>query len=368
MTVTEKTTIPREVDPDRLDALIGQLVADVGATISAGLVVIGDQLGLYRAMADGTPVTASDLSARTGTDVRYVTPWLANQAAGGYVEYDPSSGRFSLTPEQAAALADPDGPAFFAGASQLALGTLRDVPAIVDRFRSGEGFGWHEHDPDLFVGTERFFRPGYLANLVGSWLPALDGVVPKLEAGAEVWDVGCGHGASVILMAQAFPRSTFLGLDYHEASVTVARRRAEAAGVSDRVRFEVADATALPAGSADLIAMFDCLHDMGDPVGAVRAARGSLAEDGTLMVVEPMAGDRIEDNLNVLGRVFYGASTLICTPGSLDQPGARALGTQAGPAVLTGVLHDAGFGHVRVATTTPVNLVLEARPTRRQQS
>jgi SAM-dependent methyltransferase len=352
----------RDVDPERLEAFIGQLVTDIGATISSGLVMIGDQLGLYSAMADGHPVTADELAERTRTSPRYIAPWLANQAAGGYVEYDPATGRFSMSPEQAAALADSEGPAFFAGAAQLALGTLRDVRAIEERFRTGEGFGWHQHDPDLFVGTERFFRPGYVASLVASWLPALTGVVPKLEQGAEVWDIGCGHGASVILMAQAFPRSTFVGFDYHEASVTVARRRADAAGVSDRVRFEVADATALPAGSADVIAMFDCLHDMGDPVTAARSALGSLAEDGTLMVVEPMAGDAIEDNLNIVGRVFYGASTLICTPGSLDQPGARAIGTQAGPAVLTDVLHEAGFSRVRVATTTPVNLVLEARP------
>ena len=351
----------REVDPERLEAFVGQLITDVGATLSSALVVIGDQLGLYRAMADGVPVSADELAERTGTSARYVAPWLANQAAGGYVEYDPATGLFSLTPEQALALADEDGPAFFAGASQLALGTVRDAHTIQERFRTGQGFGWHEHDTDLFDGTERFFRPGYVAHLVTSWLPALTGVVPALEQGAEVWDVGCGHGASLILMAQAFPRSTFVGFDYHEASITVARRRAEAAGLSDRVRFEVADATALPAGSADLIAMFDCLHDMGDPVAAARSALGSLAEGGTLMVVEPRAGDALEDNLHVVGRVFYAASTLICTPGSLDQPGARALGTQAGPAVLTDVLREAGFGHVRVATTTPVNLVLEAR-------
>jgi SAM-dependent methyltransferase len=364
--MTTTTIAPREVDQDRLDAFVGQLITDVGATISAGLVVLGDRLGLYRALADGTPITAETLAERTGTSPTYVRPWLANQAAGGYVVHHPGSegadDTWSMTPEQAFTLADESSPAFFAGSMQLAIGILHDVPAIEERFRSGAGFGWHEHDPDLFEGTERFFRPGYVANLVGSWLPALDGVVPKLERGGHVIDVGCGHGAATILMAQAFPASTFLGVDYHEASIAVARRRASAAGVADRVSFEVADAGSLPSGSADLVAMFDCLHDMGDPESAARAALGVLKDDGTLMVVEPMAGDRTEDNLNVVGRVFYGASTLVCTPGSLAQPGQRALGTQAGPAVLTSVLRDAGFGRVRVATTTPVNLVLEARP------
>jgi SAM-dependent methyltransferase len=242
------------------------------------------------------------------------------------------------------------------------LGALHAVPEIEERFRTGRGFGWHEHHGDLFLGTERFFRPGYVANLVPTWLPALDGVVPKLRAGADVVDVGCGHGASTILMAQAFEQSSFVGIDYHQASVEVARVRAEEAGVSDRVRFEVVDAADLPAGQADLVTTFDCLHDMGDPDGAARAVRRALSDDGTFMVVEPMAGDRIEDNLNPVGRIFYGASTLICTPSSLAQPGQRALGTQAGPAVLSSLLRDAGFGRVRVATTTPVNLILEARP------
>ncbi len=360
--MTTTADAPRtEVDPARLDEVIGRLVGDVGATISAGLVVLGDRLGLYRALADGRPVTPEGLAERTGTSVAYLRPWLANQAAGGYVEYDADTGTWSMTPEQAAALADPDSPAFFAGAMQLALGVLRDVPALEERFRTGAGFGWHEHDPGLFEGTERFFRPGYVGNLVDSWLPSLEGVVAKLERGAHVVDVGCGHGASTILMAQAFPQSTFLGADYHEASILVARRRAVAAGVDDRVTFEVADSGTLPEGGADLITMFDCLHDMGDPVAAAREALATLAPDGTLMVVEPMAGDRVEDNLHPVGRVFYAASTLVCTPGSLAQPGARALGAQAGPAALTGVLRDAGFGQVRVATTTPVNLVLEAR-------
>lgn len=358
------TTTTPTLDPERLDAFIGQLVTDVGATLNAGLVMIGDRLGLYRAMADGRPVTAEELGERTGTSPTYLRPWLANQAAGGYVEHRAADGTdtFALNPEQVATLADETSPAFFAGSMQLALAMLRDVPTLQERFTSGTGFGWHEHDPDLFEGTERFFRPGYVANLVSSWLPALDGVVPKLEQGGHVVDVGCGHGASTILMAQAYPASTFVGVDYHEASIVVARRRAEEAGVSDRVTFEVADASELPAGTADLVAMFDCLHDMGDPEAAARAALGVLKDDGTLMVVEPMAGDSVAENLHVVGRLFYGASVLVCTPSSLAQPGQRALGTQAGPAVLSGVLHDAGFGRVRVATSTPVNLILEARP------
>jgi SAM-dependent methyltransferase len=350
------------VDQEVLGEFLGRAIGDLGAAISAGLVVLGDRLGLYRAMADGRPVTVGELADRTGTAVAYLRPWLANQAAGGYVQYDPASDTWSMTAEQAYALAVEDGTAFFPGSLQLALGVLRDLPALEDRFRSGAGFGWHEHDGDLFEGTERFFRPGYAGNLVQSWLPALDGVVAKLTAGASVADVGCGRGASTLLMAEAFPATQFLGTDYHEASVVVARRHAAEAGVADRVQFRTADATEPLAEAHDLITMFDCLHDMGDPAAAAAAARRSLTGDGTLMVVEPMAGDRLEDNLNPLGRVFYGASTLVCTPCSLAQPGAMALGPQAGPARLTAVLHEAGFTRVRLATTSPVNLVLEARP------
>jgi SAM-dependent methyltransferase len=350
------------VDEDRLGAFLGQAIGDVGATISAGLVVLGDRLGLYRAMADGTPVTAEELATRTGTAVEYLRPWLANQAAGGYVEYDPATATWWLTPEKAYALAVEDGTAFLPGSMQLALGVLRDLPAIEECFRTGAGLGWHEHDPDLYVGTERFFRPGYVGNLVSSWLPALDGVTDRLAAGIEVADVGCGHGASTILMAQAFGASRFTGLDYHEASVLAARRAAAKAGVDDRVTVETADATELEPGRYGLVTMFDCLHDMGDPVAVARAVRAALVDGGTLMLVEPMAGDRLEDNLHPLGRVFYGASTLVCTPASLAQPGALALGPQAGPARLTALLREAGFRSVRVATSTPVNLIIEARP------
>jgi 2-polyprenyl-3-methyl-5-hydroxy-6-metoxy-1,4-benzoquinol methylase len=349
------------VDQAVLDEFLGRAIGDLGATISAALVVIGDRLGLYRAMADGAAVTAEELASRTATAPAYIRPWLANQAAGGYVGYDPASGTYSMTPEQACALAGEDGPAFFPPSMQLALGALRDMPAIEERFRTGAGFGWHEHNADLFDGTERFFRPGYVANLIPAWLPALDGVVAKLTSGAAVADVGCGHGVTTILMAQAFPASTFLGTDYHEGSVRVARRRAEAAGVADRVQFEAMDASELKPGPYDLITMFDCLHDMGDPDTAAQTARRALRPDGTLMVVEPAAGDNVEDNLHALGRVFYGASTLICTPCSLAQPGGKALGAQAGPARLTSLLTSAGFGQVRLAAQSPINLVLEAR-------
>src|SRR3954454_24225157 len=350
------------IDEARLEEFMGRFVQDLGAGATAPLVLIGDKLGLYKAMADGTPVTPAELAARTGCRERYVREWLSQQAASGYVEYEPAQGSFRLPPEQALALADDDSPVFIPGAFQLLAAMVKDEPHITERFRSGEGMGWHEHDHDLFEGTERFFRPGYLANLVDVWLPSLEGVVETLQAGAHVADIGCGHGASTILMAQAFPASTFVGSDYHEASVEAARRAAERAGVADRVSFEVATAKDFGGGPFGLVCVFDALHDMGDPVGAARHVRSQLADDGTWLVVEPFAGDSLEENLTPVGRVYYAGSTMLCTPASLSQEVGLALGAQAGQARLTEVLDAAGFTRVRRAAETPFNLVLEARP------
>jgi len=350
------------IDEAKLEEFMGRFVQDMGAAATAPLVVIGDKLGLYKAMADGEPVTPAELAERTGCRERYLREWLCQQAASGYVEYDPADGCFRLAPEQALALAHDDSPAFIPGAFQLIAAIVKDEPHITERFRSGDGFGWHEHDHDLFEGTERFFRPGYLANLTESWLPSLDGVVAKLEAGARVADIGCGHGASTILMAQAYPASTFVGTDYHEGSIEAARRAAERAGVADRITFEVSSAKELAGGPYDLVCVFDALHDMGDPVGAARQVRSRLADDGTWMVVEPFAGDAIEDNLNPVGRVFYAGSTMLCTPASLSQEVGLALGAQAGEQRLAEVLHEGGFTRVRRSAETPFNLVLEVRP------
>jgi 2-polyprenyl-3-methyl-5-hydroxy-6-metoxy-1,4-benzoquinol methylase len=349
------------IDEAKLEQFMGQFVGDLGAAITAPLVLIGDKLGLYKAMADSEPVTSEQLAERTGCRERYIREWLCQQAASGYVEYDAGEGTFRLPPEQAMALADEDSPAFIPGAFQLVAATIKDEPEITERFRSGEGFGWHEHHQDLYAGTERFFRPGYLASLVGAWLPALDGVVEKLTTGARVADIGCGHGASTILMAQAFPASEFVGSDYHEGSIVAARKAAERSGVADRVSFEVASAKDFGGGPFDLVCVFDALHDMGDPEGAARHVREQLAPDGTWMVVEPFAGDAIEENLNPVGRIFYGGSTMLCTPASLSQEVGLALGAQAGEQRLTEVLNGGGFGRVRRAAETPFNIVLEAR-------
>jgi SAM-dependent methyltransferase len=349
------------IDQAKLDEFMGRFVGDLGAAISAALVVIGDRLGLYKAMADGSPVSADELAARTGTDARYVREWLSNQAAGGYVDYDASTGTFSLSPEQSLALAQEGSPAFVPGAFLVATALVKDSARIEQAFASGEGVGWHEHHHDLFTGTERFFRPGYAANLVSAWIPALEGVEAKLEAGALVADVGCGHGASTIILAQAFPRSEFVGFDYHQGSIEHARRAASEAGLDERVSFEVVTAKEYPGDGYDLVAMFDCLHDMGDPVGAAEHVRSTLHPDGTWMIGEPNAGDRLEDNLNPVGRVFYGASTLVCTPASRDQEVGLALGAQAGEARLRDVVLAGGFTRVRRAAETPFNLVLEAR-------
>ena len=355
-------TATTTVDEARLDAFMGQFVQDCGGAALVPMVIIGDKLGLYKAMAGGEPVTPAELAERTGCRERYIREWLSQQAASEYVEYDPKARTFRLPPEQELALAHDDSPAFIPGAFQLLSAMIRDEPHITERFRSGEGLGWHEHHHDLFEGTERFFRPGYLANLVDAWLPALDGVVEKLQNGGRVADIGCGHGASTILMAQAFPGSSFVGSDYHRESIDTARERAREAGVTDRIRFEAADATAVDGEGYDLITMFDCLHDMGDPVGAAHHVREVIADDGTWMIVEPAAGDNVEDNLNPVGRVYYGFSTLLCTPASLSQEVGRALGTQAGPARIRDVVNTAGFSRFRLAAQTPFNNVYEVRP------
>jgi SAM-dependent methyltransferase len=349
------------VNEEKLNQLLGKFVADFGAAFHAGLVVIGESLGLYKALA-GEALTPAELAGRTGTDERYVREWLNSQAAGEYVQYDPPTGRYSLSEEQAFALADEKSPAYLPGAFLLAVSALRAVPQITEKFRTGEGFGWHEHDRGLFRGTELFFRPGYAANLTGSWIPALDGVEAKLKAGAKVADVGCGLGASTILMAQTYPASTFVGYDYHGGSIELARQRAEEAGVTDRVKFEVARAKDYPGGGYDFVAFFDCLHDMGDPVGAAAHVRETLSPDGTWMVVEPFAGDKVEDNLNPVGRIYYSASTLLCTPASKSQEVGLALGAQAGEARLREVVTGGGFSQFRRAAETPFNIVYEAKP------
>lgn len=350
-----------QLDTDALMAFVLRAVEEAGATLNAGLVVMGDQLGYYRDLAAHGPTTPAELATRTGTGEPYAREWLNAQAAGAYVTYDPDSGRYTLPPEQAVALTVEDSPAFLPGLFQIALGTVHDTGQIMEAARADTGFGWHEHGADVHVGCERFFRPGYHANLVEAWLPALDGMVDRLTRGATVADVGCGHGASTVLMAQAFPGSTFVGYDYHEGSVATARERAEAAGVGDRVRFEVASAQDFPGTGYDLVTMFDALHDMGDPVGAAAHVHGALADDGTWMIVEPMAGDRVEDNLNPVGRAYYGFSTLLCTPTSLAQDVGLALGTQAGPARIRDVVTAGGLTRFREVARTPFNLVFEAR-------
>ncbi len=349
------------IDQQKLDAFLGKFVGDLGATMHAATIVVGDQLGLYKALAE-SPMTADALARRTGTDARYILEWLSAQAASGYVQYDANSRDFSLSEEQALALAVEGSPAFIPGAFQVAAAQFKAIPKIIDAFKSGKGLGWHEHDAALFHGTERFFRPGYAANLVASWIPALDGVADKLKAGARVADVGCGHGASTVIMAQAYPKSTFTGFDYHEPSITRAREAAKHAGVDDRVKFEVAMAQGFPGSGYDFVTVFDCLHDMGDPVGASAHVRKSLAADGTWMIVEPFAHDHLEDNLNPVGRIFYSASTFICTPASRSQDKAMCLGAQAGEARRREVVTQGGFKRFRRATETPFNLVYEAKP------
>lgn len=355
-------SITPAIDENKLEALMGRIVADLGAAWSAPLVRIGEKLGLYKAMAGTGPLSSQEVADRAGAAERYVREWLRAQAAGGYLSYDAETGTYMLPDEHALALVDEDSPFYVLGGFEAVASIQADEDKLAERFRTGEGMGWHEHDHRLFSGTERFFRPEYRGHLVGEWIPALDGVEEKLERGAEVADVGCGHGASTILLAEAFPSSRFRGFDYHEASIERASEAAREAGVADRTGFEVATAKEYPGTGYDLVCVFDCLHDMGDPVGAAAHVRETLAPGGTWMVVEPYAGDRVEDNLNPVGRLYYSASTTLCTPNSLDQEVGLALGAQAGEARLTEVAEQGGFASVRRAAETPFNLVLEARP------
>lgn len=348
------------IDEGVLMSFVFRAVDEVGATLNAALVVLGDKLGYYRALADGGALTPSELAERTGTAEPYAREWLNAQAAGQFVRYEPDTGRYVLPTEHAVALTDEDSPAFLPGLFQIALGTVADSAHVVEAARDSAGVGWHEHSTDVHLGCERFFRPSYLAHLVDDWLPAA-GAADKLREGAAVADIGCGHGASTILMAEAFPRSLFVGSDYHAASIDIARERAKAAGVADRVRFEVASAQTLDTGRYDVVTTFDALHDMGDPVGAARHVHQVMADDGVWMVVEPMAGDRVEDNLNPVGRAYYGFSTLLCTPASLSQDVGLALGTQAGPAKIREITSAAGFSQFASVAETPFHRVLAVR-------
>jgi SAM-dependent methyltransferase len=355
-------TAPRPaLDMDKLNAFIGQFVTDLGAAVHTGMVVIGEKLGLYKALV-AEPLTSAELAAKTKTDERYVREWLGSQAAGGYVTYDEKTNKFSLSEEQAFTLANEDSPAYLPGAFQLALGSLAAIPRITESFRSGAGMGWHEHDEGVFHGCEKFFRPGYAANLVSAWIPSLKDVKEKLEAGAKVADVGCGKGASTILMAKAYPNSQFFGFDYHDKSIEGARETAKREGVADRVTFEVAKAKEFPGKGYDFVAVFDCLHDMGDPAGAAAHVLQSLSKDGTWMIVEPFANDELKNNLNPVGRVYYSFSTLLCTPCSRSQEVGLCLGAQAGEGRIRDVVKSAGFTRFRRAAETPFNIVYEARP------
>lgn len=350
------------LDMNKLNAFIGNFVTDLGAAVHAGMVVIGEKLGLYKALASEGPMTSAELAAKTQTDERYLREWLASQAAGGYVSYDEKTNKFSLSEVQAFTLANEDSPAYLPGAFEIALGSLAAVPRIADSFRTGAGMGWHEHVDGVFHGCEKFFRPGYAANLVSSWIPAMNDVKQKLESGAKVADVGCGKGASTLLMAKAYPKSRFAGFDYHDKSIEGARESAKRHGVADRVTFEVSKAKEFPGKDYDFVAVFDCLHDMGDPVGAASHVREALAKDGTWMIVEPYAHDQLKDNLNPVGRVFYSFSTLLCTPCSRSQEVGLCLGAQAGESRIRDVVTKAGFARFRRAAETPFNIVYEARP------
>jgi SAM-dependent methyltransferase len=357
----QMTPQAREVNPDALNALLGRAIQDMGAVAQAPLILIGDKLGLYRAMGDGVPVTPAELAKKTGTAERYIREWLNANAAGQLVQYDAGAGTYFMTPEQALVLALDDTPVHLPGFYHLLASLMKDEEKLTEIYRTGKGMGWHEHEKGLFEGTERFFRPTYLANLVSSWIPALEGMEAKLKAGARVADIGCGHGASTLLMAKSYPNSKFFGFDYHVPSIEKAREKAKAAGVEDRVTFEVAAAKDFPGKDYDLVAFFDCLHDMGDPVGAAGHVKTTLAEDGTWMIVEPFANDDTAANHNPIGRIFYSASATVCVPCSLAQEVGMGLGAQAGPARLEKVVRGGGFSHFRKAAETPFNMVFEAR-------
>ncbi|MGC2161084.1 MAG: methyltransferase domain-containing protein [Silvibacterium sp.] len=355
------TATAATLDMDKLHAFLGHFVGDLGATLHTGMVVIGENLGLYKALASG-PMNPAELAAKTKTDERYLREWLASQAAGGYVTYDDKTGKFSLNAEQAFTLANEDSPAYLPGAFELALASLASVPRITECFRTGKGMGWGEHSDGVFHGCEKFFRPGYAANLVSAWIPALSGVKEKLEAGGKVADIGCGKGSSTRLMAKAFPKSEFFGFDYHDKSIEGASESAKREGLKKRVTFKVSKAKDFPGKDYDFVTVFDCLHDMGDPVGAAKHVHQALAKDGTWMIVEPFANNEMKDNLNPLGRAYYGFSTLLCTPCSRSQEVGLCLGAQAGEARIRDIVTSAGFTRFRRATETPFNIVYEARP------
>jgi SAM-dependent methyltransferase len=356
-----KSAAVRNIDEEKLGAYMGKVVNDLGALISSSLVCIGDKLGLYKAMADGVPLSSSELANRTGTNERYIREWLINQAASGNLEYDPAAGRYTLPPEQAAALADEASPYFVCGGFQAMLAMTKAEDKITEAFRTGEGMFWGEHDHNLFQGTERFFKPSYIASLVQNWIPALDGVETKLKAGAKVADVGCGHGASTIIMAKEYPKSKFYGFDNHAPSIERARHAAMEEGVGDRIEFHVAGSEDFPGEDYDLVAFFDCFHDLGNPAGSAKRAHETLAANGTVMIVEPMAGNSVEENLNPVGRVYSGASVLCCTPNALAY-GGHALGTIATDAALAEMAAAGGLNKFRRVTETPFNRVFEARP------
>jgi 2-polyprenyl-3-methyl-5-hydroxy-6-metoxy-1,4-benzoquinol methylase len=358
---TQRQPVTPSLDQHKLEKFLHKFVDELGASMCTALALVGEKLGLYKAMSGAGPLTAAELAARTSTNERYVREWLCAQAANGYVEYDSHSDRFFLPDEHALLLANEDGPAYIPGAFHMLSSVFRDQHKISEAFRSGEGVGWHEHHASLFEGCEKFFRPTYLHNLVGSWIPALEGVEQKLKQGAGVADIGCGHGASTILMAQAYPESSFYGFDYHQASIEQARQRAEKAGVQNRVRFEVATAKDFDERQYDLVCFFDCLHDMGDPVGAMGHVRETLDDDGTVMIVEPYASETLKENLNPVGRVYYAASTMICTPASRAQEVGAALGAQAPESKLREMVTAGGFKRFRRAAETPFNRVYEAR-------